>query len=92
MRGRLFTLLPVAVAVSGCLSVLAPQVDRSVAAHAGVRETSAPSTCLVCHLPEPVAPVFTPSPMATAGAAPGVPEWMLSERAGECLACHGVGR
>ena len=91
MRGRLFTLLSASVAVSGCLSVLAPDVERAVGAHAAVRETTPPAACLGCHLPEPV----EPAAMAESGAmtmqeAPWVPAWMLHERGGECLACHGV--
>lgn len=92
MRGRLFTLALVAAAVSGCLSVLAPDVDRSLTVHASVRETTAPSACLSCHRPEPTEPA-APKPDAPAMTqAPWVPEWMLHERSGECLACHGVAR
>lgn len=90
MRGRLFTLALAAAALSGCLSVLAPDVDRSLGAHAAVRETTPPSACVTCHLPEPAgaAPTLEPDAMAQA---PWVPQWMLQEREGECLACHGVG-
>lgn len=91
MRGRLFTLWLAALAVSGCLSVLAPDVDRAVGAHAGIRETTAPAACLGCHRPEPIASRALLEPEAMAmPQAPGVPRWMLQERAGECMACHGV--
>lgn len=91
MRGRLFTLWLAASAVSGCLSVLAPDVDRAVGGHAGIRETTAPSACLSCHQPEPVESRALPMPEVMAmSQVPGVPQWMLQERAGECMACHGV--
>lgn len=93
MHGRLFTLVLAAGTVSGCLSVLAPDVDRSLEVHASVRETTAPSACLTCHRPEPTGSAAALMPASEAMAtwqAPWVPQWMLSERSGECLACHGV--
>ena len=91
MRGRLFTLLWAAGTLSGCLSVLAPDVERGVAAHASVRDTTAPGVCLTCHLTEPGEPLANPNSVGISMTeAPGVPAWMLRERGGECLACHGV--
>jgi len=95
MRGRLFTLLLAAAAVSGCLSVLAPDVERGVPAHAGVRDTTAPGVCLTCHREEPALPPAQAKPVALSMTAamteaPWVPVWMLRERGGQCLACHGV--
>ena len=89
MRGRLFTLCLAAAATSGCLSLLAPDVERSVVGHATVSEATAPNTCLSCHHPAPVAADAMPS-MTHPEQAPWVPEWMLHERGGACLACHGV--
>lgn len=91
MRGRLFTLCLAAVATSGCLSLLAPDVDRAVVGHVAVSEATAPSTCLSCHQPAPVAEGAMSS-MTPREQAPWVPEWMLHERGGACLACHGVDR
>ena len=101
MRGRLFTLLLAAAGVSGCLSVLAPDVERGVPAHAGMRDTTAPGVCLTCHREEPALPPAQALPpqqtqplprsmTAAMSEAPWVPAWMLRERGGECLACHGV--
>jgi len=89
MHGRLFTLCLAAAATSGCLSLLAPDVDRALVGHAAVSEATAQSTCLSCHHPVQVAPDAMPA-MTDAEQAPRVPEWMLHERGGVCLACHGV--